>query len=74
MLEVGWYSSKLLVKGKLLRNPGYFYRQSAVGASFGTLLLIGLAMMGLNMGIAIAISSLITGIIMPFLLKDVKMQ
>lgn len=74
MLEVGWYSSKLFFKGKLLRNPGYFYRQSAVGAVLGTLLLVGLNMMGLSLGLAIAISSLMTGMVMPFLLKDVKMQ
>ncbi|WP_013321762.1 hypothetical protein [Gloeothece verrucosa] len=74
MIEVGWYSSKLLVKGKLLRNPGYFYRNSALGAALGILLLIGLKIIGLSVGLAIVISSLVTGMLMPFLLKDVKMQ
>lgn len=74
MLEVGWYSSKLLLKGKLLRNPGYFYRQATIGAGLGTLLLLGLNLIGLSLGLTIAISSLITGTVMPFLLKDVKMQ
>ena len=29
MLEVGWFSTKLLFKGKLLQNPGYFTRETA---------------------------------------------
>lgn len=74
MLDLAWYSAKLFVKGKLFRNPGYFYRQLTFGILIGLLLLIGLGETGLNLAIVIAISSIITGIIMPFLLKDLKMQ
>ncbi|ACK65317.1 conserved hypothetical protein [Rippkaea orientalis PCC 8801] len=74
MLEVAWYSTKLFFKGKLLRNPGYFYRQLSFGVLMGLLLLVGLGETGLNLGLVIAISSLVTGIVMPFLLKDVKMK
>lgn len=74
MLEVGWYSTKLLLKGKLLRNPGYFYRQTAIGVAIGLLLLVGLGETGMNPLFPIVISSLVTGIAMPFLLKDVKMK
>ena len=74
MLEVGWFSTKLLLKGKLLRNPGYFYRQLATGITIGLLLLVGMEQTGLNLLIAIIVSSLALGIAMPFLLKDVKLQ
>ncbi|MEO1144603.1 MAG: hypothetical protein AAFY26_03265 [Cyanobacteria bacterium J06638_22] len=74
MLEVGWFSSKLLFKGKLLRNPGYFARETAIGVALGVLLLTGMHRFGLSLVAAIALSSLITGFTMPFLLKDVKMK
>ena len=74
MLEVGWFSTKLLLKGKLLRNPGYFYRQLVTGIIFGLLLLVGMEKTGINSLVAIIVSSLVLGIAMPFLLKDVKLQ
>ncbi len=74
MLDLAWYSSKLFFKGKLLRNLSYFYRQLSLGVIIGLLLLVGLREIGTNLGLAISISSLITGMTMPFLLKDVKMQ
>lgn len=74
MLEVGWFSSKLLFKGKLLRNPGYFARETAMGVALGVILLAGLHHFGLNLAATIALSSLVTGFVMPFLLKDVKMK
>ena len=74
MLEVAWFSTKLLLKGKLLRNPGYFVRQSAIGGGMGLLLLVGMVLAGLNLWVPVVVSSLATGIAMPFLLKDVKMQ
>ncbi|MEB3281658.1 MAG: hypothetical protein VKK42_22325 [Lyngbya sp.] len=74
MLEVGWFSTKLLFKGKLLRNPGYFVRQSAIGLVLGLLLFVGLDKVGVNLWMPLVLSSLLTGIAMPFLLKDVKMK
>lgn len=74
MLEVGWFSTKLLFKGKLLRNPGYFWRETAIGVAIGFLLLVGLKQLGAELWLAIAVSSFLTGSLMPFLLKDVKMQ
>lgn len=74
MLEVAWFSSKLLFKGKLLRNPGYFMRGTAIGTSVGILLLTGLWHFTGSLGLSVAGSSLVTGSIMPFLLKDVKMK
>lgn len=74
MLEVGWFSTKLLLKGKLLRNPGYFARESAIGILLGFLLLVGLHAAGLDLWLAVALSGLGTGLVMPYLLKDVRMQ
>ncbi|NEP46486.1 MAG: hypothetical protein F6K35_47745 [Okeania sp. SIO2H7] len=74
MLEVGWFSTKLMLKGKLLRNPGYFFRQAAIGTAIALLLLIGMVKAGIGLWLPIVLSSLVTGVIMPFLLKDVKLQ
>ena len=74
MLEVGWFSSKLLFKGKLLRNPGYFIRGTAFSTSIGVILLTGLWHFGADLGVAIALSGLVTGFTMPFLLQDIKMR
>lgn len=74
MLEVGWFSTKLLLKGKLLRNPGYFARQTAIGVAIGLLLLVGLAKAEFPLWLPVVVSSLVTGAAMPFLLKDIKMN
>lgn len=74
MIEVGWFSTKLLLKGKLLQNPSYFARQTAVGVLIGLVLLVGLAQLSVPLWFPIALSSLLTGAVMPFLLKDVRMK
>ncbi|HEY9707068.1 MAG TPA: hypothetical protein V6D48_02565 [Oculatellaceae cyanobacterium] len=74
MLEVGWFSTKLLLKGKLLENPGYFVRQTAIGVAIGLVLLVGLAKLGVPLWFPIVLSSLVTGAVMPFLLKDIRMK
>ncbi|CCQ50392.1 hypothetical protein CWATWH8502_504 [Crocosphaera watsonii WH 8502] len=45
-----------------------------MGVLIGSLLLVGLGEMGLNLAFVITVSSLVTGMMMPFLLKDVKMK
>ncbi|YAI81517.1 MAG: hypothetical protein ACQJCO_06810 [cyanobacterium endosymbiont of Rhopalodia sterrenbergii] len=74
MLKLTWYSAKLFFKGKLIRDPGYFYKQFTLGFVIGLSLLVGLRRMQINLTLAIAVSSLVTGMLMPFLLKDLKMQ
>ena len=74
MLELGWFSAKLFFQGKLVRNPLYFWRQILIGSSIGMILLIGLAEIGLGLWLPMIISSLVTGAVMPFLLKDIKMN
>lgn len=74
MLEVGWFSTKLLLKGKLLRNPGYFARETALGAAIGFLTLVGTNLLGADLLLSVTAAGLLTGLLMPYLLKDVKMQ
>jgi hypothetical protein len=74
MLEIGWFSAKLFFKGKLLRDPIYFIKQTAIAVSIGSLLLVSLAQVEIPFYLPITVSSLATGIIMPFLLKDFKMK
>jgi hypothetical protein len=72
MFEIGWFSAKLFFKGKLLRNPIQFVRQTAIGITIGSLLLVSLAQTEIPFWLTIVISSLVTGAAMPFLLKDFK--
>ncbi|MEC4815554.1 MAG: hypothetical protein SAK29_20105 [Scytonema sp. PMC 1069.18] len=74
MFQLGWFSAKLFFKGKLIRDPMYFTQQTAIGTSIGSLLLLLLAVIKIPLLLSVFISSLITGIIMPFLLKDFKMK
>lgn len=74
MLEIGWFSAKLFFQGKLLRDPIYFVRQTTIGTSIGLLLLVLIAQVDIPFCLPITLSSLVTGIIMPFLLKDFKMK
>lgn len=74
MLEIGWFSAKLFFKGKLLREPIYFVRQTAIGTVIGLLLLVSIALVKFPLWVSVVMSSLVTGAIMPFLLKDFKMK
>ncbi|MCC5605900.1 hypothetical protein LC612_03605 [Nostoc sp. CHAB 5834] len=72
MLELGWLSAKLFFKGKLIRNPIFFVKQTTIGIAVGFLLLVLLAQAPIPFYIPIILSSLVTGMIMPFLFKDFK--
>ncbi|MBD2726236.1 hypothetical protein H6G96_07825 [Nostoc sp. FACHB-892] len=74
MLEIGWFSAKLFFKGKLLRDPVYFVKQTTIGIAVGFSLLVLLAQAPIPFYLPIILSSLVTGMIMPFLLKDFKMK
>lgn len=74
MFEMGWFSVKLFLKGKLIRDPVYFIRQTTIGTVIGFLLLVSIAQVNVPLWLAIIVSSLLTGAIMPFLLKDFKMK
>ncbi|MGI8501163.1 MAG: hypothetical protein ACR2LR_08475 [Hassallia sp.] len=74
MFEMGWFSVKLFFKGKLIRDPMYFIRQTTIGTVIGLLLLVSIAQVNVPLWLPIIASSLSTGAIMPFLLKDFKMK
>ncbi|MBK1987015.1 hypothetical protein A0J48_005595 [Sphaerospermopsis aphanizomenoides BCCUSP55] len=74
MLQLGWVSLKLFLKGKLFRDPLYFVRQITIASGVGTLLLVLLAQLEIPLCIPITASSVITGGMMPFLLKDFRMK
>ncbi|MBG1240661.1 hypothetical protein [Nostoc sp. NZL] len=74
MLELGWLSAKLFFKGKLIRNPIFFVKQTTIGIAVGFLLLVLLAQAPIPFYLPIILSSLVTGMIMPFLFKDFKMK
>ncbi|MFN6519565.1 MAG: hypothetical protein RMY29_034435 [Nostoc sp. CreGUA01] len=74
MLEIGWFSAKLFFKGKLLRDPIYFIQRTAIATTVGALLLVLFAQADIPFCLPITLSSLVTGMIMPFLLKDFKMK
>jgi hypothetical protein len=74
MLELGWYSVKLFLKGKLIRDPLHFLQQTLIGITVGLLIFVLLAQAALPLCIPVTLSSLTTGLMMPFLLKDFKMK
>ena len=74
MIELGWFSLSLFLKGKLLRDPVYFARQTMIATALGTFLLVLLAQLPIPLCIPVGISSITTGVIMPFLLKDFRMK
>ena len=74
MFDLGWFSAKLFVKGKLFRNPVDFALKTIIANCTGLLLLISLESLKLPLLIPITISSLVAGATMPFLLKDFKIK
>ncbi|BAY36458.1 hypothetical protein NIES2111_07850 [Nostoc sp. NIES-2111] len=74
MLELGWYSLKLFFKGKLIRDPLHFLQQTLIAITVGLLVFVLLAQAAIPLCIPVTLSSLITGLMMPFLLKDFKMK
>ncbi|MGD1873051.1 MAG: hypothetical protein ACFB02_08345 [Mastigocoleus sp.] len=74
MLEIGWFSTKLFFKGKMLRDPWFFFRQIFTGITICLILLVTLAQTSLPFCVPMTISSLVAGASMPFLLKDFKIK
>ncbi len=74
MLALSWFSVKLFFKGKLFRDPIYFIRQTIIASGIGTVILVLLAQASIPLCIPIGVTSLTTGVIMPFLLQDFRMK
>ena len=74
MLEIGWFSTKLFFKGKMLRDPLFFFRQIFTGIGICLLILVTLSQSDLPFCVPMTISSVVAGLSMPFLLKDFKIK
>ncbi|BDA71442.1 hypothetical protein RIVM261_003360 [Rivularia sp. IAM M-261] len=74
MLEIAWFATRLFLKGKLLRDPVNFIKQVVFGTVIGLLLFLSLAQVQIPLGITVIVSSLLTGILMPYLFKNFKMK
>ncbi len=74
MFEIGWFTAKLFLRGKLLREPMDFILRAMIGTTIAFSVLLFLAFIKLPLWLPILISSLGTGTIMPYLLKDFKMK
>ena len=74
MLEIAWFATRLFIKGKLLREPVYFIRQAFIGVVIGLIMLLVLAQVKFPLWIMIVVSSIATGAMMPFLMKEFKMK
>ncbi|MDJ0695308.1 MAG: hypothetical protein QNJ49_07140 [Mastigocoleus sp. MO_167.B18] len=74
MFDLGWFSAKLFMKGKLFRDPVDFALKVIIANCTGLFLLVSLELLKLPLLIPITISSLVAGATMPFLLKDFKIK
>ncbi|NMG06896.1 hypothetical protein [Brasilonema sp. UFV-L1] len=74
MLEIGWFTARLFFQGKLLRDPMQFVKQTAIGISITVLILFLLAQVQVSLWIPVVVSSFLTGLVMPFLHKDLKLK
>ncbi len=74
MLEIGWFTARLFFQGKLLRDPMYFVQQTSFGIRISALVLFLFAQANVSLWMSVPISSFMAGLIMPFLLKDLKLK
>jgi len=63
---------KLVLAGKLFRNNGYVLRQFAIGMLMASVIFVLLFKLGIGLTLAAVITSIISGMVQPFLLKDIK--
>jgi hypothetical protein len=72
MWEMALISIRLFLAGRLFQHPWSVARQSAVGASVGAALTVGMALAGLHVALAAGIAGLLAGALQPWLFKDLK--
>ncbi|GIX26761.1 MAG: hypothetical protein KatS3mg123_0642 [Burkholderiales bacterium] len=65
-------SLKLFFKGKLFRDPRAVFRKWLIGFLASLIAVIVLAKAGLPIGWTVAIAALGTGLLQPYLFKDLK--
>jgi hypothetical protein len=74
MLQIVWFSVKLFLKGKLIREPGDFFTKILMGTAICSSIILSFSYIGLPFALGITLSSVITGACMPYFLKDFKMK
>ena len=63
---------QLVLAGKLFRNNGYVLRQFAIGMLMASVIFVLLFKLGIGLTLAAVITSIFSGMVQPFLLKDIK--
>jgi hypothetical protein len=63
---------KLFLRGKLFREPRAVLRQWLIGVAVAAALLVGLALAGAPLWLALAIASTVSGLLQPYLFKNLK--
>lgn len=62
----------LFCKGRLFKNINYFLQQACIGILIAAMIVIVMVKMGLALWIAVVTASLVSGVIQPYLFKDLK--
>jgi hypothetical protein len=63
---------KLFLRGKLFRDPRLVLRQWLIGVAVAAVLLIGLALAGAPLWLAMVVASAVSGLLQPYLFKNLK--
>jgi hypothetical protein len=74
MLQIAWFATRLFFKGKLLRDPVSFVKLIVLATVFGLIFFLSLDQFGTPLGLNVMTSSLLIGMIMPYLFRDFKMK
>lgn len=74
MWEMFVQSASLFLKGKMFRDPGMVFTRSAIGVFIGLVLMIVLGKFALPLWAAAGVGGVVTGLLMPYLFKDLKYQ
>jgi len=65
-------SLQLFFKGKLFREPGAAFRQWLIGFVVALVALVVLAKIGVPLWLSVVVAALATGVLQPFLFKNLK--
>ncbi|AFY99572.1 hypothetical protein [Calothrix sp. PCC 6303] len=74
MLQIAWFATRLFFKGRLLRDPMNFVKLVVIGTISGLGIFLSLNQLGTPLGLNVTTSSLLIGMIMPYIFRDFKMK
>ena len=63
---------ELLLKGRLFRDAGFVLRQGVIGVIIAAVLLWVMVKVGMSVTIAVLATAVLSGLIQPYLFKDIK--